>query len=441
MREVFWGCYENLINILQAFILVTTITSIYGVKYWKKKPFLTVLLGTTVYSILLILSNHIVGFEGFGIIVFGVLVGIYAIFMLQGKWIGKIPVAMVETLILIIVSTVVSLFTCCITGIDGEMLAYSICIERFMALIMAQVILALCMRIFVAVLKRQKNPFPFNKNEGSIFTLIFLTSLVIFFCITQTVFTQELSERNTTRLLCSCGGLVLLNIICFYMLNDLTKKRKIATENLILKEQALYQEKYAKEVKQQYDEIKRLRHDMKQQYSVLENLLVQRKYQLMDEYLLKSIQGINSKESFIYIKNEYINAILNRKINHAREEGIEVSLNSIEEFLGVDEMDMCNLLGNLFDNAREACVKVTGKRKIELNLFQDADKIHVEIKNTIKESVLKNNEELKSDKKDRDEHGYGMKTIKEIVEKYEGLMDIWEEGGKFCIGIVLYIDK
>ncbi|MBQ7067085.1 MAG: GHKL domain-containing protein [Lachnospiraceae bacterium] len=441
MREVFWGCYENLINILQAFILVATITSIYGVKYWKKKPFLTVLLGTTVYSILLILSNHIVGFEGFGIIVFGVLVGIYAIFMLQGKWIGKIPVAMVETLILIIVSTVVSLFTCCITGIDGEMLAYSICIERFMALIMAQVILALCMRIFVAVLKRQKNPFPFNKNEGSIFTLIFLTSLVIFFCITQTVFTQELSERNTTRLLCSCGGLVLLNIICFYMLNDLTKKRKIATENLILKEQALYQEKYAKEVKQQYDEIKRLRHDMKQQYSVLENLLVQRKYQLMDEYLLKSIQGINSKESFIYIKNEYINAILNRKINHAREEGIEVSLNSIEEFLGVDEMDMCNLLGNLFDNAREACVKVTGKRKIELNLFQDADKIHVEIKNTIKESVLKNNEELKSDKKDRDEHGYGMKTIKEIVEKYEGLMDIWEEGGKFCIGIVLYIDK
>lgn len=441
MREVFWGCYENLINILQAFILVATITSIYGVKYWKKKPFLTVLLGTTVYSILLILSNRIVGFEGFGIIVFGVLVGIYAIFMLQGKWIGKIPVAMVETLILIIVSTVVSLFTCCITGIDGEMLAYSICIERFMALIMAQVILALCMRIFVVVLKRQKNPFPFNKNEGSIFTLIFLTSLVIFFCITQTVFTQELSERNTTRLLCSCGGLVLLNIICFYMLNDLTKKRKIATENLILKEQALYQEKYAKEVKQQYDEIKRLRHDMKQQYSVLENLLVQRKYQLMDEYLLKSIQGINSKESFIYIKNEYINAILNRKINHAREEGIEVSLNSIEEFLGVDEMDMCNLLGNLFDNAREACVKVTGKRKIELNLFQDADKIHVEIKNTIKESVLKNNEELKSDKKDRDEHGYGMKTIKEIVEKYEGLMDIWEEGGKFCIGIVLYIDK
>ena len=55
--------------------------------------------------------------------------------------------------------------------------------------------------------------------------------------------------------------------------------------------------------------------------------------------------------------------------------------------------------------------------------------------------VLKKNKELKSDKKDRGEHGYGMKTIKEIVEKYEGLMDIWEEAGKFCIGIVLYIDK
>lgn len=441
MREVLWGCYENFINILQAFILIAAVTNIYGVKYWKKKPFLTVLLGTVVYSILLIITNHIVGFEGFGIIAFGVLIGSYAIFMLNGNWIGKIPVGMVEMLITITVSVLVSLLTCRITGIDGETLAYSICIERFWALLMAQIVLALCMRILVGILKRQKSPFTFSKNEGKIFILIFLTSLVIFFCITQTVFTQELSERNTTRLLCSCGGLVLLNIICFYMLNDLTKKREIATENLLLKEQALYQEKYAKEVKQQYDEIKRLRHDMRQQYSVLENLLVQKKYQLMDEYLSKSIQGINSKESFVYIKNEYINAILNRKINHAKEEGIEVSLKSTEEFLGADEMDLCNLLGNLFDNAREACVKITGKRKIELNLLQDADKIHVEMKNTIKESVLKKNEELKSDKKDRGEHGYGMKTIKEIVEKYEGLMDIWEEAGKFCIGIVLYIDK
>lgn len=439
MREILWAFYENLINAVQAWLMIHTLTDIYGVKYWKKKPCFTVIPATVIYTVLLILSNSIVGFEGFGIVIFGVLVGVYGIVMLEGDWIGKIPAVMAEILILILVSTFVSLSTCELTGIDGEMLAYTICKERFAALLLAQLLLALCYGIFAAILKREKSPFSLTKNEGRIFTLIFLTSLVIFFCITQTVFTQELSPSNKTRLLCSCVGLILLNLICFYMLSDLTKKRKVATENLILKEQALYQKKYAKEVKQQYDEMKRLRHDMKQQYSVLENLLAQEKYQLMEKYLLKNIQGISSRENLVYINNEYINAILNRKMSQAREADIEVSFQSSKEIVGPDEMDLCNLLGNLFDNAIEACEKVEGKRRITLSLFQDTDKIHLEIKNTVKEPVLEQNIWLKSDKREGDKHGYGMKTIREIVEKYEGYLDIWEEAGKFCVGIVLYI--
>lgn len=437
--EWIWSGYENLINVIQAFILINCITDIYGVKYWKRRPVVTKAIGTVVHSIALILSNYLIGFEGMGIIGFGILIGIYSILLLEGKWYVMLPIAMLEELVMVFVSTTVILLTCLVTDIDGAKLAYAICPERFFALILTQVLLAVCLKVIADVIKKKWNPL--NRNEGRIFALIFLISVFAFFCITQTVMSQEMEEINHVRLLCACAALIVLNVICLQMLNDLARKRRIETENLLLKGQAEFQKKYAKAVKLQYDEMKMLRHDMKQHYSVLENLLIQEKYGLMEEYLLKSIESIENRENLIYIDNEYVNAILNRKISYAREQKIDVTINLPEKFSGVDEMDLCNLLGTLMDNAEEACEKVDGKKTIELAMDQDADKIFIEVKNSIKESVLSQNKELSTGKSDKSTHGYGMKTIKKIIKKYEGHMDIWEEKGKFCINLILYFEK
>ncbi|MCM1161939.1 MAG: GHKL domain-containing protein [Roseburia sp.] len=437
--EWIWTCYENLINIIQAFILINCITEIYGVKYWKNKPIITKVIGTFVYTTMLVLSNYIVGFEGMGIIGFGLLIGIYGIFLLEGKWYVMLPIAMLEALVMVFVSTIVILLTCLVTGIDGAKLAYAICPERFFALILTQVLLAAGLKAIADIIKKKWNPL--NRNEGKIFALIFFLSVLAFFCITQTVMSQEMKEMNEIRLLCACGALIALNVICLQMLNDLARKRRIETENLLLKGQAEFQKKYAKAVKQQYDEMKRLRHDMRQHYSVLENLLVQEKYGLMEEYLLKSIETIENRENLIYIENEYVNAILNRKISHAREQKIDVRINLPERFSGVDEMDLCNLLGTLMDNAEEACEKVAHKKIIELTMEQDADKVFIEMKNSINQPVLMRNKELSTSKSDKSTHGYGMKTVKKIIKKYEGHMDIWEEKGKFCMNLILYFGK
>lgn len=437
MKESIWACYENFITIIQAFILVRFITSIYGVKYWKKHPMITCAIGTVIYAIFVILTNYIVGFEGFGIVFFVVVMSLYGIFWLEGRWHGKIPLVMMEDLVIIFANTIVSLLICIVTGIDGTKLANTPCMERFFALIIAQTVLFVCLEAIGKVLKREWGPL--TKNEGKIFGFIFFSSIIIFFCITQTLFTQELSGSNKARLLGASIGLVLLNILCFHMLNNLVRKREVETENLLLKEQNMYQEKYAKEVKTQYDEMKRMRHDMRQHYSVLENLLVEKKYDKMEEYLLKSIQNINNRDNFFYMKNEYVNAILNRKISQAKEAGILVTLNSIQEFLGADEMDICNLLGNLLDNAMEACEKVQEEKSIDIILFQDTDKIYVEMKNSIAAPVLKDNKLFVTEKKNKEEHGFGIKTIREIVEKYEGLIDFSEELGKFCVNLVLYV--
>ncbi len=59
------------------------------------------------------------------------------------------------------------------------------------------------------------------------------------------------------------------------------------------------------------------------------------------------------------------------------------------------------------------------------------------VSNSIETSVLTDNENLETSKKDKELHGIGIKTIKEIVKKYDGMIQFYEEEKEFCCHILL----
>ena len=59
------------------------------------------------------------------------------------------------------------------------------------------------------------------------------------------------------------------------------------------------------------------------------------------------------------------------------------------------------------------------------------------VKNSINKSVLENNRQLITSKSDKKHHGYGIKIIREIAEKYQGRCDFFEEENVFCCLVVL----
>ena len=110
---------------------------------------------------------------------------------------------------------------------------------------------------------------------------------------------------------------------------------------------------------------------------------------------------------------------------------------SIEsDFSVFDELDICILLSNLLDNAIEASMLVESP-KIELSITNNGNYLCILVRNRIENSVLNENSNLRTTKKDTAAHGFGIYSISQIVEKYDGIKNIYEKNGYFAFDIWL----
>lgn len=118
---------------------------------------------------------------------------------------------------------------------------------------------------------------------------------------------------------------------------------------------------------------------------------------------------------------------------------MEVLCSIENDISGIEDIDLCNLIGNLLDNAISAAEKCDPEsRSIEVKITSMGSRLVVIVRNSIYAPVLNDNTELKSTKQDASEHGFGVKTIKYIAEKYNGTFDLFEEGLTFISRVELH---
>jgi sensor histidine kinase regulating citrate/malate metabolism len=111
---------------------------------------------------------------------------------------------------------------------------------------------------------------------------------------------------------------------------------------------------------------------------------------------------------------------------------------TVNSFTGIDDIDLCRLLSNMLDNAITATseIKSTDKR-ISVNISEDIGTYTFLVRNTIEESVLTNNPQLLSTKKNKEISGLGTSIIRDIADKYNGRCDFYEKGNEFCCSVIL----
>ncbi len=78
---------------------------------------------------------------------------------------------------------------------------------------------------------------------------------------------------------------------------------------------------------------------------------------------------------------------------------------------------------------------------IELKILQRKSMTYIAVKNTIAVSVLTDNPNLVTDKTNKSEHGYGIRSIKDIAKKYDGSVEFLEENGFFVAEVWLKMVK
>ena len=192
----------------------------------------------------------------------------------------------------------------------------------------------------------------------------------------------------------------------------------------------------AEEIKRIQEQIRLLKHDMKNHTLVILSYLEENQVDEAKVYAGEILNKLNRMYTYVNVGNALLNYIINHKLSEAKEQGLEIKAEiSNLPFDYMDSVDFSALLNNILDNAIRGALS-SKEQKLEVQIYLQNGMDIITVKNSIDESVLDKNPELISSKEESG-HGYGMKQIKSIVEKYDGMIDIYEKNEMFIVSVML----
>ncbi len=403
----------------------------FKVRFNKLKFLCTSLL----YTALVLLINYLLPFEG----LLGVIYILFFIFVSLPLTDSKIHIRVLSStiavVILIFASTLISNLFSTMFRVPLEQFYSELSLIRFFALITSLIIKLF---VFDIILKAmQQNDLKLGKREWGLILSVFCIAFVII-ALVQTVAANIGSSLYVILLFVAellSGAIV---VVCFYMTIALNKAQRSSEELRTLARQNEYRQQYAQNIKKQYNEIRRIYHDMKQSNSVVIALLSEVKTDEAIKYMKKTVRDISEFDIVIDVGNDFVNAILNTKISEAKHLKIGILCSVDKEIASVDEVDLCNLLGNMIDNAIEACDKqISGERFIEVKIQAFPHQFLIGVANTVDRNVMDENSELLTTKDDAENHGFGIQSIRAIVKKYDGTVQFSQDNGFFHCDVVL----
>jgi len=200
------------------------------------------------------------------------------------------------------------------------------------------------------------------------------------------------------------------------------------------------QEDYQKNVDIQYQRTRELWHDLKNHMGVLEIMAREGRLAELADYLNSFRRDVESRMIPMKTGCTAVDAILGDKLYHARKKEIEVHMQvcDLSEIL-LSAVDLCAVLGNLLDNAMEACGRLPGKGRIMLRLWRQENFYYLTVVNTAPEPVRAGSGFV-SEKKGYDNgvgHGLGLRSVERIAHRYGGSVVTEYEEGEFRVVVRL----
>ena len=179
-------------------------------------------------------------------------------------------------------------------------------------------------------------------------------------------------------------------------------------------------------------------HDLKNQYLLIQNYLETGAYEKAKDYI-KELGGREHMEEIrFHTGSEAMDIILEYKLNQAKRQGMQINCLIEPVQLRLQETEVTALLGNLLDNALEACNKMEPQdRWIQIVIRQMGNASFIKVSNTCAQEPERIGEEFVSGKQGR-LHGIGTKSIREIVERYGGVQETGYKDGIFFMTISFF---
>lgn len=278
-----------------------------------------------------------------------------------------------------------------------------------------------------------------DKSKFKYFIIFFLL-LIADFIISHGFFEYILAQNETqfffiinlAYILISIGFFAELMLIIYFMAMSEIHKANAKMASMYLEMQKNYYEYLEK----REEDTRRFRHDIQNHLTMIRLLYQESRYPEMEHYFDELDVKTATLSRNINVGNEIINALLNYYESYMEKNFIHLSINGhFPASLNISSYDLCTIFSNLLDNALEALCNYKNAI-VKINLAYDDTHYIISAQNPCKGN-LKHPKPLPTTKSDTQNHGYGLKNIKDTVHKYQGIINISIENDTFRIDIII----
>ena len=247
--------------------------------------------------------------------------------------------------------------------------------------------------------------------------IVFICNLLIFSSIHDFDYTLN---RTLTWL-----ALGLLSIIVVvFLLYEMFVREETDNLGLSIKLQRMEMESgFYNEMGALHTDIRTWRHEYKNNMIALHTLIEHNENDKALEFIDSMSLSPSRDSDTLQTGNHVLDAVVSSKLWYARSQEIDVSIQAVypEEY-HIDNIDLCAIVGNLLDNAIEACLRMGGdspNRFISFSLLVKGKNLTISISNSY-EGILKKDGKRFITDKDQNYHGIGIQYVDSIVDKYQG---------------------
>lgn len=270
------------------------------------------------------------------------------------------------------------------------------------------IFLLLTRHLFKGYLMRIKEYTAFYLGIHSVLTLIYLSYLITIF-------------KKGSLPLESSIEIVLITILVMLIYQMVNRILSIEKENYLVKlnnEELKFNKKNYENIITHMNEIRKIKHDMNHMLLSLLEDCEKKDYESLHNHINNQLHRINETQT-VDTGNASLNLILASQLSKIKGKNIEFISSQFDD-TPMDKIDFYVLLGNLLDNAIENCTSKSIK-KIILDIYKESNDFVIDIKNTSINNPLIDNPNFNTTKEDCG-HGFGMRSIMNIVNKYHGVI-------------------
>lgn len=215
------------------------------------------------------------------------------------------------------------------------------------------------------------------------------------------------------------------------------QKRILEAQNQLI-------EQHCAEVENMYRQMRGWRHDYHNHLASIQSFLELGQIEQCKEYCKQLGEDLTAVDTVIKTGNVMLDAILNSKLSLAQSKKIAVNAKaSVPGKLGISDVDLCVLIGNLLDNAIEACLPKEEERSpdfeqpfLRVYIGMKGRQLYISVTNAVYGKVKRLNGKFVSTKRSEG-HGFGMMRIDKICKKYGAYCHRGSEEGVFSTEILL----